>query len=293
MALAASIQLVYPRMIALYKFLWHLRPTLDPNVFASLFQHFVVLLKSLRSKWQTWYKKQMRSKPPSSNPGSIDGVESEKQTSEHLKEVDATNVDRMVIPLNNISCSLYPFGPGLHDASRSSQMLNASRSSHNLGIITRSRNTSCSSHNVRPSNVQQSPISPIGGGYTFTIEPTSPLRTYSQSSPALGRSHAADLHDALLQLRPLAPQIFPERRSNSPVESIELLSPGEISSCNSRAHTPSVVRPLIAQSNEVAVVRTASQSPISFYDQEIPPFDHHIYPNMPESFQRYEKRRRM
>ena len=291
MALAASIQLVYPRIMALYKFLWHLRRTLDPNVFSSLFRHFVVLLKSLRSKWQTWYKKQMRSKPPSSNPGSIDGVESDKQTSEHLKEVDATNVDKMVIPLNNISCSLYPFGTGLHDASRSSQMLNASRSSHNLGIITRSRNTSCSSHNVEPSNVQQSPISPIGGGYTLTIEPTSPLRRYSQSSPALGRSHAADLHDRLLQLRP-APQIFPERRSNSPVESIELLSPGEISS-SSRARTPSVVTPQIEQSTEVAVVGTASQSHISFDDQEIPPFDHHIYPNMPENFQRYEKRRRM
>ena len=284
MALVASIQLVWPRLIALYKLLsrHHLPPTLK-NVFASFLRRFASFLRILHSTWQMYGKKRP-SKPPSLVPGSSDGVESGNQTSEHIKEVDATNTDKMDIPIDNVSCSLYPFGTGLHDASRSSQMLNASRSSHNLGIVFRSRNTSWSSHNVESSNAQQSPI---GGGYTFTIEPTSPHRTYSMSSPELGRPRAADL-----QRGPYISQFFPQPRSDSPVESIQLLPPGDISS--SRHRIPPALGPLIEQSIELGAAGTASQSRISSDDLQIPPLDSNcIYPMVPEFFQRYEKRRRM
>ncbi|KAF8814748.1 hypothetical protein BYT27DRAFT_7205702 [Phlegmacium glaucopus] len=289
MVFAASIQRLWPRVIALYKFLRHLRPTLDPNVFARLFRCFVAWLKVLRSEWQTWYGKQRRSKPPSSNPGSGGGADSGDQTSEHLKEADDTNVGQTVIPLDNISCSLYPYGTGLHDSSRSSQMLNASRSSHNLGIIARSRNTSRSSHSIRSSEVQ----SPIGGGYTFTVQPTSPRRTYSMSSPELTRPRAADIHEAILH-HPRIPQFFPQPRSDSPVESIELFSPGEISSL--RVRTPAS-EPPVGGSTELpslGAVGTSSQIRILSDDTEIPALDHsRIYPVAPENFQRYEKRRRI
>ena len=284
MALVASIQLVWPRLIALYKLLsrHHLLPTLNTNVFASFLRRFASLLRILHSTWQMYGKKRP-SKPPSLVPGSSGGVESGDQTSEPTKEADATKMD---IPLDNVSCSLYPFGTGLHDASRSSQMLNASRSSHNLGIISRSRNTSWSSHNVESINAQQSPI---GGGYTFTIEPTSPHRTYSMSSPELGRPRAAD---SILQRGPYISQFFPQPRSDSPVESIQLLPPGHISS--SRHRIPPASGPLIEQSTELGAVGSASQSRIFLSDDlQIPPLgSNSIYPVVPEFFQRYEKRRR-
>ena len=90
---------------------------------------------------KTWQK---CSKPPSSsNPGSSDGAKWGGQASRHLKEAYSTNVDQMVIPIDNISYSLHPYGTvgtRLHDSSRPLQMVNASRSSHNLGIVSRSRN---------------------------------------------------------------------------------------------------------------------------------------------------------
>jgi hypothetical protein len=280
MALVIPIRLgrVLPWIIALYKFLrQHLkRPTLDPNVFLSLFRRLVFVFKIVRSKWQTW---QRYSKPPSSNPGTSDRVESGDQEYEHLKEAD---VDQTVVPLDNISCSLYPYDTGLHDSSSSSRILNSSRSSHNLGIVSRSQNASRSSHNTGSSL-----RSPIGGGYTFTIQPTSPRRTYSMSSPELGRPqwHAADLHDAIIQHRHRISQIFQQPRSDSPVGSIELLSPGEISSVHDRTSS-------IEQPTELPRVGTSSQTHTD--DLEIPALDHHcINPVVPEVFQRYEKRRRM
>ena len=282
--LAFSIQRVWSWVIALYKFLRH---TLDPNVFASLFRLFVLLLKILRSNLQTRYEKQGRSKPPPSNPGSRDGVKSGDHVSEHLIE-HTTNVDEVVIPLDNISCSMYPYDTGLHDSSRSLQILNASRSSHNLGIVSRSRNVSLSSHN----NVGSRQL-PLEGGYTFTIQPTSPHRTYSMSSPELRGPRAADLHDAILQRRPRLPQIFPLPRSDSPVGSIEQLSAGEFFS--SRAHSPSTSTPQIEQPTELPPppsVGTTSQ--VHTDDLEIPALDHYrIFPVVPENFQRYEKRRTM
>ena len=287
MVLIIPIRRVWPWNIALYKFLrQHLqvRPKLDPNVFASIFRRFLFVLKIIRSKSQTWYGKQRYSKPPFSNPssGTDDGVESGDQGYDHLKEAD---VDQMVIPLDNISCSLYPYNTGLHDSSRSSRILNASRSSHNLGIVSRSQNASRSSHYA-----VSSPRSPLGGGYTFTVRPTSPRRTYSMSSPELGRSqwHAADLHDAITQRRRRISQIFQEPRSDSPVGSIELLSPGEISSLNNHNLPASSIE----QPTELPRVGTSSQTHTD--DLDIPALNHHrIYPVVPEYFQRYEKRRRM
>jgi hypothetical protein len=197
-------------------------------------------------------------------------------------EVD---VDQTIVPLDNISCSLYPYGTGAHDSARSLRILNASRSSHNLGIVSRSRNSSRSSQNIE-SNTR----SPLGGGYTFTVQPTSPRRTYSMSSPELGRPkwHPADLHDAIIQGRHRASQIFSQPRSGSPVGSVELLAPGEISSLHDRnLPTSSIERP-----TELPRVGTSSQTHTD--DLEIPQLDHRrIYPVVPENFQRYEKRRRM
>src|SRR5271168_3425428 len=68
MALAASIQRVWPRIIAFYRFLWHLRPTFDPNIFVALFRRFVGCLKFLTSKWETWYGKQKLGKNVRSHP---------------------------------------------------------------------------------------------------------------------------------------------------------------------------------------------------------------------------------
>ena len=284
MSLVIPIRRVGPWIIALYKFLCrHLRPTLDPNVFAGLFRRFVFVFKIIHSKWKIWYGKQKYSKPPSSNPGTSDKVESYDQEyhEEALKEAD---VDQTVVPLDNISCSLYPYGTGLHDSARSSRILNASRSSHNL-VVSRSQNASRSSQNAEPST-----RSPLGGGYTFTIQPTSPRRTYSMSSPELGRSqwHPADLHEAIIQSRPRVSQILPPPRPGSPVGSIELLSPGEISSLHDR------IRPTcsIEQPTDLPRVGTSSQTHTD--DLEIPALNHHrIYPVVPESFRRYEKRRRM
>ena len=282
MALVIPIRRVWPWINALYKFLCHhLRPTLDSNVFASLFRRFVFMFKIVHSKWRTWYGKQRYSKPPSSNPGTSDGVESGGQEYEHLKEAD---VEKTVISLDNISCSLYPYATGLHDSSRSSRILNASRSSHNLGIVTRSRNASRTSHNTGSST-----RSPLGGGYTFTIQPTSPRRTYSMSSPELGRSqwHAAELHDDIMERRRIS-QIFPQPRSDSPIGSIELFSPGEISSSRDRFRPASSIE----QPTELPQVGTSSQTHTD--DLVIPALDYHgIYPAVPEVFQRYEKRRRM
>ena len=285
MALVIPIRRVWPWIIALYKLLCrHLRSTLDPNVFASLFRRFVYVYKMVRSKWQTWYGKQKYAKPPSSNPGTIDKVESGDQ------EYEQADVDQTVVPLDDISCSLYPYGTGLQDSSRSSRILNASRSSHNLGIVSRSQNASWSSHNARSST-----RSPLGGGYTFTIQPTSPRRTYSMSSPELGRPQwqAADIHDAIIQRRPTShrtSRIFPQPRSESPVGSIELLSPGEICSLHDRRNLPTSS---IEEPTELPRgVATSSQTHTE--DLEIPPLNHHrIYPVVPEFFRRYEKRRRM
>ncbi|KAF8814751.1 hypothetical protein BYT27DRAFT_7334287 [Phlegmacium glaucopus] len=288
MALAASIRRAWPRVITFYKFLWNLKSTRHhPNVFASLFQRLVGLWKYLRSKWKNWYGKQRRSNPPTSNPGSNNGVDSGDQASEHLKgSGDDTPIDQMVVPLDNISCSMDPYGTGVYDSSRSSQILNASRSSHNLGIISRSRTTSRSSHSVRSNDAQ----SPLEGGYTVTAQPTSPHRAYSMSSPELTQPRAADNHEAILRI----PQIFPEARLDSPVGSIELFSPGEISSL--RVRTPASESP-IKQCTEMpsrGAVGTKSQIHILSDDMEIPPLDHNrIYPVAPENFQRYEKRRRI
>lgn len=279
MAPAVSIR-VWPCIIALYR---HLRRALGPDVFTSLFRRFVVLLKFLRSKWKIWYGKQRRSKPPSSKPGTSEKVELSDRVYERVKGADAINFDQMVIPLNNISCSLYPYGTGLHDSSRSSQVLNESRSSHNLGIISRSRNASWFSHHAGANNVQ----SPLGDGYTFTVEPTSPRRTYSMSSPELTRPHAAALHEAILQRhRP------PQSRPHSQAESIQLLSPGEVS--NSRIHTRASESP-IGQSPELPFLGAVGTSSQTYSDDlEIPPLDNgRIYPVAPGNFQRYEKRRRM
>jgi hypothetical protein len=283
MALVIPIRRVWPWIIALYKRLRrHLRTTLDPNVFLTLFRRLVFVIKIVLSKWQSWYGKQRYSKPPSSNPGTSDRAESGDQEYEHLKEAD---VGQTIVPLDNISYSLYPYGTGLHDSSRSSRILNSSRSSHNLGIVSRSQNASRSSHNA-----ESSTRSPIGGGYTFTIQPTSPRRTYSMSSPELGRPqwNAADLHDAIIQRRPRISQIFQEPRSDSPVGSIELLSPGEISSAHSRHILP------VYSIEQPELPRTGTSSQTHTDDLEIPALNHHrIYPAVPEVFQRYEKRRRM
>ncbi|KAF8814754.1 hypothetical protein BYT27DRAFT_7205709 [Phlegmacium glaucopus] len=291
MALAASMQRAWTRVITFYKFLWNLRSIKHhPNDFASLFRRLVGLWKYLCSKWQNLYGKQRRPKPPTSNPGSKDGIDSGDQASEHLKEFDDTNVDQMVVPLDNISCSMNPYGTGVHDSARSSQMLNASRSSHNLGIISRSRTTSRSSHSVRSNDAQ----SPLGGGYTVTVQPTSPRRTYSMSSPELTQPRAVDIHEAILH-HPRISQFFPaEPRSDSPVESIELFSGGEISSL--RVRTPAS-EPPIEQCTEMpsrGAVGTSSQIRILSDEMEIPPLDHtRICAVAPENFQRYEKRRRI
>ena len=282
MALVIPIRRLWQRIIALYKYLCqHLRKSLDPNVFLSLFRRFIFVLKIVHFKWQTWYGKQKYSKPPSSNPGTSDRVESDDQEYEHMKEAD---VEPTVVPLDNISCSLYPYATGLHESSRSSR-LNASRSSHNLGFVSQSHNASRSSHNPG-----SSPQSPIGGGYTFTIQPTSPRRTYSMSSPELGRPQwrPADLHNAIVQRRHRISQIFPQPRSDSPVGSIELLSPGEFSNLHDRnLPASSIGRP-----TELPRVGTSSQTHTD--DMEIPALNHHrIYPTVPENFLRYEKRRRM
>ena len=279
MALVIPVRRVWPWIISLYKFLSrHLRPTLDPNVFASLLRRFFSVFKIAHSRWQTWYGKQRYSKSPSSNPGTSDRI---KTGDQHLK---GTGVDETVVPLDNISCSLYPYSIGLHDSARSSRILNASRSSHNL-IVSRSQNASWSSQNAGLSTG-----SPLGGGYTFTIQPTSPHRTYSTSSPELGRPqwHPTDLHDAIKQGRRRVSQIFPQPRSDSPDGSIKLLSPGEISSLHDR------IRPVssIEHPTELPLGGTSSQTYTD--DVEIPALNHHrIYPVIPELFQRYEKRRRM
>jgi hypothetical protein len=113
------------------------------------------------------------------------------------------------------------------------------------------------------------------------------------SSPELGRPRAADLHDAIIQRRPRTPQNFPQPRSDSPVESIELLSPGEISS--SRDRIPPASGSPIDQTTELpflGAIGTSSQTHTN--DLEIPVLNHHrIDPTVPENFQRYEKRRRM
>lgn len=102
----------------------------------------------------------MYSKPPSSNPGTGDRVESGDREHGHLQEAD---LDQMVVSLDNISCSLYPYDTELHDSSRSSR--------DNLGIVSRGQNVSLPSHNAGSSTQ-----SPLGGGYTRTIQPgpTSP-----------------------------------------------------------------------------------------------------------------------
>ena len=283
MALVIPIRRVWTWIIALYKLLCrHHGPTLDgldPNVFANLFRRFVFVYKIVRSKLQNWYGKQKYSKPPFSNPGNRDRVESDDQDYEQV------DVNQTVVPLDDISCSLYPYGTGLHDSSHSSRVLNASRSSHNFGIVSRSHNTSSSSENAGSSS-----RSSFGGGYTFTIQPTSPPRTYSMSSPELGRSpsHAADLHDAITQRRATSHGVsgtFPQFRSESP---IELLSPGEICSLHDRnRHTSLIERP-------TELPRSGTSSQTHTENLEIPALNRHrIYPVVPELFQRYEKRRRM
>ena len=284
MALAIPIRRVRPWIIALYKFFYglyrhlRLRTTLNPNVFSSLFRRIVIAYKIACLKWEAWYGKQRYSKSPS-NTGPSDRVESADQGPKEA------HVDETIVPLDNISCSLYPYGTGLQDSARSSRIVNASRSSHNLGVISRSRNASWSSRNA-----ESTTRSPLGGGYTFTVQPTSPRRTYSMSSPELGRPqwHPADLHESVIKGRHRVSQILPQPRSSSPVESIELLSPGEISSLHDR----SLPRSSIEQPTELPRVGTSSQTHTDYL--EIPALDRHgIYPVMPEQFHRYDKRRRM
>ena len=112
------------------------------------------------------------------------------------------------------------------------------------------------------------------------------------SSPELVGTRAADLHEAIIQRRPRVSQIFAQPRSDSPVESIQMLSLGEISS--SRVHIPAL-QPSIEQSHKwpfLGAVEISSR--IHADDLEIPGLDHDdIYPVAPENFQQYEKRRRM
>ena len=280
MALVIPIRRVWPWIVALYKYLCrHLRPTLHPNVFTSLFRRFVFVLKFVCSKWQTWYGKQRYLKPPSSNPGTSDRVELNNQD---LKEADAD--EKTVVPLDNISCSLYPYATGLHDSARSSRILNASRSSHNLGVISQSQNASLSPYNAGSSSRLRSPL---GGGYTFTDQPTSPPRTYSMSSPELGRPkwHPAD---AAIQGRHRVSQIFPQPRSSSPVGSIELHSPGEIFSLHDRRQPASSKEQL----TDLPWFGTTSLTHTD--DLEIPALNcYGLAPVVPELFRRYEKRRRV
>ena len=110
------------------------------------------------------------------------------------------------------------------------------------------------------------------------------------SSPELGRPkwHPADLHDAVIQGRDRVSHIFTQPRSGSPVGSIELLSPGEISSLHDR------IRPTSSIEQPTDLPRGGTSSQTHTDDLESPSLDHHrIYPVVPENFRRYEKRRRM
>src|SRR5271168_1503840 len=106
----------------------------------------------------------------------------------------------------------------------------------------------------------------------FTVQPTSPRRTYSMSSPKLVGTRAADLHEAIIQRRPRVSQILTQPHSDSPVESIQMLSSGKISSL--RVRIPAL-RPSIEQSHELpflGAIKTSSR--IHADDLEILGLDH-------------------
>ena len=203
----------------------------------------------------------MYSKPPSSNPGTGDRVESGDREHGHLQEAD---LDQMVVSLDNISCSLYPYDTELHDSSRSSR--------DNLSIVSRGQNVSLPSHNAGSST--QSP--PWRRIYTYNS-----TRAHKSSPELGGRAHwrVADLHDEITQHRRIS-QFFPQPRSDSPAVSIELLSPVEISS------SPDRIPPVSSIEQPTELPRVGASSEIHTDDVKIPPeLNHrHIYPVVPELF---------
>lgn len=276
---AANAKLFRMLVLSLHKLLLALRRLLfgKPiihNVLQRLLRRLAFLWSLLRPTWRLGrVSRSTPDKPPSDKPSGEPPIP---------PPTTITTNDENTIPLDDISCSLYPYAYPPRNISRSSHNLGiqASRSSHNLAIASRhasrsshnlaiaSRNASRSSHNLAPESVfgPDSLRAESVNEYTITYQspsdpsnsPTTPRPGYSLSSPHL--------------LRPNSRSSFPrERRSRSS-------SPG-----------PSIVA--IPEGDVVIQLEDVIHSPSS----EVKPalLDDRIFPLAPEFFQRYDRVNRM
>ncbi|KAF8884897.1 hypothetical protein CPB84DRAFT_1788800 [Gymnopilus junonius] len=105
-------------------------------------------------------------------------AQAEKTTTSEEDCQYTINPNGEVISLDAVAFSLYPYAGGIHNASRSSQNLTASREAHNLAIAARSSRSASPYTDSASANSNE--------GFTFTVDsPRSPAprRQFSLSSP--------------------------------------------------------------------------------------------------------------
>lgn len=181
-----------------------------------------------------------------------------------------------IVPLDqSISYSLFPFGDGIRDASRSSQNLAASRDAHSRAISLRSASRSHLGESIRTPSPAISYIGTEDERYTFVVQagsPTlhTPTRRFSHSLPDLSNPPPFGMPplNPLIRHRPRI-DTSPPRRPSRITEYSEVLSPQEIE--RTSATVPSV------ESLRLDVCLDVNR----------------IIPTMPEGNLRYDKRPRM
>ncbi|KAF8155641.1 hypothetical protein B0H34DRAFT_808691 [Crassisporium funariophilum] len=308
-----------------------LKPDLIRRALRKIIRHLAFLWSLLRSRVYAGRGKQSRlDKPPPTDPsrpatnvGEDEGLDGHRnlvvrKQDESTVPNDTPDVEIIQID-SSIACSLYPYGSGMRNASKSSQMVNASRSNHNLEVSSRHGSRSSQFLDSNCSNsihteeytfeLQRSPVQlqRTPDEINFRVVSPTPRAGYSVSSPHLMRPESSIIE-------------FPLRaRSASPHGSIEHIPLGDLSVPKLRTHDlndpPSdLMRPegsIIAPS-----LRARSPSPhgsieriplgelsvpkLRTHDLDDPPSklkaplnQPHIYAIIPENFQRYEKRRRI
>ncbi|CAA7270225.1 unnamed protein product [Cyclocybe aegerita] len=170
--------------------------------------------------------------------------------------------DGEAVPIADAAHSLYPYSDGIRNSSRSSQSLQAARSSHNLTIMA--RNASRSSHNFG-SDWSRS-IHSEDEGYTFDVEQT-PTAAHTPRP------------------NPRAP--VPRRQWSTSLPELEKLkSSVGIPMCQLTSGTPEIeiFSPTGRSVPPVEFTQSESPTPARYLEIE------RISPVMPEAAQRYENR---
>ena len=285
-----SLKHIQQRLVTFLRFLQRvLCPATFRKLWTALFRHLALSFHPVRLRWQILHEKQARktgftslgpTKPKTDGEyKSIIDSDGQSQVGGRLNDTNSTLTlqptidEQIVIPLDNIACSLYPSinEPIEGEGSSSSQALDSAMVLQSPEMLSPSRHSYPPTSSSNSSHISISVPEPI---YTtqrdFVTSPT-------------------------IDTRRLAHHRILGYRSDS-AESEEQLGSGEMSS--------SRYRPLVADpeslyssnglSRKPSCQETLISSPTCVDDLETPALSRsQIFPVAPENFKRHDKRRRM